>query len=205
MIKENLDRREGVPTPSPIERCGRGNGTNGKKAGVSPVFSATIPDGPALALDLTPDAGEGDLERVLLIVAPGGASDNFRATVINALADAKAGGVSPAEVAAALPRAGPGRPWNRIAAAAALVIGERRRSPQAPVTSADSDAAFAARLRAAGIVFARCPSAGIEGPVSLVGRVLVELGGGRSRYIAPADENLWTFFDKPLAAGGGSP
>jgi hypothetical protein len=75
---------------------------------------------------LDPDAEDADLQRVLLIVAPGRASDNLRGTVVNALGDAQAAGVSAAEISAALPGAGPGKPWERIAAAADVVLRERR-------------------------------------------------------------------------------
>ena len=122
--------------PSRVERSLPDNGTNGQNAEASPVLSAATPNAPAPAPDFASGAEDADVDRVLNILAPGGASDGLRLVVLNSLADAQAAGVSAAEVAAALPRAGPGRPWDRVGRAAEIVRRERREAQAAAVAAA---------------------------------------------------------------------
>jgi len=70
-------------------------------------------------------------ERILAIIAPGGASERLRGAVVNSLAEAVAAGVSAQEVAGAIDRAGPGTPWGRIQAAARLVLADRAEAAKA--------------------------------------------------------------------------
>jgi len=70
-------------------------------------------------------------ERILAVIAPGGASERLRGAVVNSLAEAVAAGVSTEEVAAAIDRAGPGTPWGRISAAARLVLADRGEAAKA--------------------------------------------------------------------------
>jgi len=67
----------------------------------------------ARAPDLALTASQAGLEAVLKHIAPGGASEKLRGSVMNALA--AAAGVSAQEVADALPRVGAGAPWARVA------------------------------------------------------------------------------------------
>jgi len=208
-------------SPAPVKgqpRAGEGptiNGkgleqTEGEKMAPAPhsasAASTEQPATVAASPEPTLATAEHHVEAALAILAPGGASPKLRGAILNALADAQAAGVSAEHVTAALPRTGSGRPWERIGHAAAMVLEDRRRQAQPPASTTHPDRAFADRLRHFGIVWARSDSLDLEGCVSLEGRVLVNLGGGRQHYISPLDEAAWTFVDaKPAGMEAQNP
>jgi len=122
--EEGVETKTGGGSMSPPPRSARPSSAVAETATAAPRREALLP----LLPDPAPAAEEAGLDRVMGILAPAGAAPRLRVAIINGLADAAASGVPPQEIAGALPRAGPGRPWERIAAAVGIVMRERQES-----------------------------------------------------------------------------
>jgi len=141
--KTLLETEGGETTPPPPSICALPvERQTTQEDGTPTATFADVRQTNALAAPSPSQITQGaDLEPVLAILAPGGATPKLRAVLANALADAKAAGVMADEIAAALGGVGPGRPWDRIRAAAGAVLQERRSRDAAVAAKKAAEAA----------------------------------------------------------------